>query len=200
MAVTQTGRHIEVRIDGDRPLLMHNGQLANPLYEWTKALRKVTSKSKKTDEDHIEIARLEFMGGLYYERALGVFVPGINIEGCILAGAKIKRRGPKVLQGLSCVEDRVKLIYDGPRTPDELWAAQTYHDVRGVKLQRDTTTMRCRPIFRTWGLGFTLRYYPDVIDPADIREALDDAGLRIGIGDYHHRFGTFHVTGWEVQL
>ena len=45
--------------------LMHNGQLSDPLNEWTKAKKKITDKKKKTDADHEEVSRLEWMGGLY---------------------------------------------------------------------------------------------------------------------------------------
>ena len=33
--------------------------------KFAKAMKAITSKRKKTDEDYIELARLEFFGGLY---------------------------------------------------------------------------------------------------------------------------------------
>ena len=189
---------ITVEITGDRPLLMHNGQMADPLNPWTKALKKVTSKRQKTDEDHIEIMRIEFMGGLYFDKKIGVYIPGINIEGCIWEGGKIKKRGTQIRQGMTCIEDRVALRYPGPRTAEALWDLDEYRDVRGVKIGGTSTTMRCRPMFREWSLAFTLGYYNDVIDPDGIRQALDDAGRRMGLGDYNQRFGRFSVTQWDV--
>ena len=37
------------KITGDAPLIMHNGDLANPLSKAAKALKQVTGKKKKTD-------------------------------------------------------------------------------------------------------------------------------------------------------
>lgn len=196
---TTMGSTIGVTITGDRPLLMHNGQLANPLNPWAKRLKTFTSKRQKTDEDYIEIMRIEFMGGLYYDKKIGAYIPGINLEGCIWEGAKKKKRGTQVREGLTCLEDRVPLKYTGPRDPDAMWDLEEFRDVRGVKLNGKSTMMRCRPVFRDWSLSFGLSYFPDVIDPESIREALDDAGRRIGLGDYHYRFGKFSVTGWQVN-
>jgi hypothetical protein len=138
------------------------------------------------------------MGGLYYDPKIGVHIPGINIEGCIWEGAKIKKRGKQVKEGLTCLEDRVPLTYSGPRKPEQLWDLKEFRDVRGVKLSQSSSMMRCRPRFDQWSLDFGLTYYPDVIDPESVREALNDAGRRIGLGDYHYRFGKFVVTRFEV--
>ena len=67
---------VNVRIEGHQPLIFHNSQLANPLNKWAKAMKDVTSKRKKTDADLLELQRLEFMGGIYYDEAVGVYLPG----------------------------------------------------------------------------------------------------------------------------
>ena len=53
-----------ITIRGIAPLLMHNGQLANPLNPLAKEMKKVTSVRTKTDEHHLELQRLEFLAGL----------------------------------------------------------------------------------------------------------------------------------------
>ena len=198
-STTEDGGVINVTIAGDRPLIMHNGQMADPMNSWVRALRAISKKKVKTDDDHAEMARIEFMGSLYYHETIGVYIPGINIEGCIRDGARKKRRGVQVLEGVSVPDDYNPLIYKGPRTREALWDIETFRDKRGVKLKGDTTTIRCRPTFRDWALSFTLNFFTDVINAEDIREALDDAGKRIGLGDYHYRFGKFHVTKWQVS-
>ena len=84
---------IDFHIRGVAPLLMHNGQLANPMNKFAKAMKAVTSKRKKTDEDHIELARLEFLGGLYADDQGRAVLPGEVIEGTIVAGAKKTKKG-----------------------------------------------------------------------------------------------------------
>lgn len=188
---------INVSIKGTHPLLMHSGQLADPTNYWTKELKKLTSKRQKTDEDYIAIMRVEFMGGLYHDKSIGVYVPGINVESCIWEGAKIKKRGMQVRQGLTCNEDRIPLTYVGPRNPDQLWDLPEFRDVRGARIAQNRV-MRCRACFREWSLSFSLTYFADIIEPSSIREALDEAGRRIGLCDYHYRFGKFEVVVFEV--
>jgi len=43
---------------------MHNGQLADPMNRFTKAIKEITGKRKKSDSDHMEISHLEFLGSL----------------------------------------------------------------------------------------------------------------------------------------
>ena len=43
---------IKFRIIGSQPVMMHNGRLANPLDPYTKACKRISSKTKKSDEDY----------------------------------------------------------------------------------------------------------------------------------------------------
>jgi len=74
-------QHLNVEIKGVSPLLLHNGQLADPLNQYTRALKQQTSKRKKTDVDLMEIRRLEWEGGFYRDDQDRPCIPGENIEG-----------------------------------------------------------------------------------------------------------------------
>ncbi len=56
---------LKFRIIGVCPLLMKNGQTVDPLNAHSRSIAEITSKRKKTDGDHREIGRREFMAGLY---------------------------------------------------------------------------------------------------------------------------------------
>src|SRR6202000_1931549 len=58
---------VKVRTDlvGTTELLMHNVRLANPDDPFAKAISRISSKRKKTEEDRREMAHLEWMGSLY---------------------------------------------------------------------------------------------------------------------------------------
>ena len=58
-AAVPTAEKLCFKIVGVAPLVMHNGELANPMSEGAKALKRVTGKKAKTDADHAEIARVE---------------------------------------------------------------------------------------------------------------------------------------------
>jgi hypothetical protein len=62
---------IRVTLDGSTavngsPLLMHNERLADPIDPYTRWLAELTKKRTKTERDHEEIGRREFMGGGYW--------------------------------------------------------------------------------------------------------------------------------------
>ena len=85
---------IKISIRGVSPLLQNSIDKANPLHPKTKALKALTSKRKKTDEDHAEIMRLEWAAGLYCDDQ-GPYVPSEWIESVVRGtlaerGAKLK--------------------------------------------------------------------------------------------------------------
>ena len=107
-----------ITLTGTAPLLMHNSRLSNPLDPATKALKKVTGKRNKTDDDHEQVARLEFAGGLYLDPDVGPFIPGENIARALVDGAKLTKMGVKVTRGVFISTDVNPLSYNGPRTDD----------------------------------------------------------------------------------
>jgi len=60
-----------------------------------------------------------------------------------------------------------------------------------------------RPRLHEWALSLTLVYDPVLVTPAQLREVLDNAGRRIGIGDFRPEnlghFGKFLVSEWKSQ-
>ena len=82
---------VTYRIVGEpgEPLIMHNSQLANPLNEFTKAMKELTPKLKKTDQQHADIARLEWRGGLYWNETDGPYLPGLNVRRALLDAARL---------------------------------------------------------------------------------------------------------------
>ena len=43
-----------IKLTGQRPLLMHNGRLANPMDKYTREISTISGKRSKTDEDRRE--------------------------------------------------------------------------------------------------------------------------------------------------
>jgi hypothetical protein len=53
--------------------------------------------------------------------------------------------------------------------------------------------LRTRPIFRKWSIRFVLKFDNEVMEKADVLDAMRIAGTLIGIGDWRPKFGTFVV-------
>lgn len=183
---------IEFTIQGLSPLLFHNGQLADPLNDFAKRMKEVSGKKKKTDADHIELSRIEFLGGLYTDDKGRPGIPGENIESAMVFAAKKHKLGPQAKAGI--ISDGFWLVdYDGPKTPDALWEDKRFVDRRGAKVQMSRVN-RTRPIFRNWKLTFTLQYLADQLNKKDVVMIVETAGRIIGLGDYRPRFGRFEIV------
>lgn len=183
---------LKLKITGTSPLMMHSDRLANPLLPETKAHKELTSKRKKVDEDHLAIAKSEFIAGCYWHADDGFFIPGPNLDATFLAGAKLQKLGVHWKRGALVLENRVKLLHGGPNKPELLWESPENVDCRGVKVSM-AKIMRYRPVFLSWAAELTVSLNTDVLDLQEAKKAIEDAGALIGVCEYRPRFGRFGV-------
>lgn len=191
-------KSFRVRVKSLQPMLQKSPRGIDPTDPIVKQMKAITSKQakKRTESDLALLDKLEFMVGLYWN-GKHVYVPDVNIVGTITAGAAENRRGREVKAGVDVVESEVPLIYDGPRDPEKLYEAR-FVDRRMVKNKGGGgAVMRTRPRFNEWALEFTLMVDEHVIEPKHVKEALEIAGLRKGLGDFRPRFGRFEVVSWK---
>lgn len=177
---------------GGAPLIMHNERLADPLNDFTRALAAVTKKRSKTEADHLEIGRLEFLGGLY-TNGNGPCLPAWNILRCLQDGAKRHKRGADVLRGVYPLVEHTDVLYDGPRDPDEMWKSGTFALRKSVGVQR-SRTIRTRPYFTEWQAELPVEVDPVVFDLDVLTQCWRDAGVYAGIGDMRPVHGRFKAT------
>lgn len=179
-----------ITITGTAPMLMHNGRLANPLDPSTQALKTLTAKRKKTDDDLIDIARAEFLGGLYIDPDVGPYVPGENIERVILDAAKLTKNGMNVKRGLFIETDVNPIAYHGPRTAEGLWEDENFRLIRTVRNQQNRVS-RCRPMFTDWRTSAEGTLDESVLDFRTLAAIVEQAGAYVGLGDWRPRYGRF---------
>ncbi len=183
---------VELAFRGTCALLMHNERLANPFDPITKDIAKITSKrNKKTEEDNIEIQRLEWEGGLYFSEGIGPYIPAANIKKCIMESAAINKGSTAVKRALTPLEVEVPLLYTGPRTVQGLWDAEIFTDVRSVKLNGRSKVLRTRPRFNEWALTTSMLLNVRIVSIDDFQQYVEQAGSTTGLGDYRPTFGRF---------
>lgn len=189
-------RTVNITIESSGPMLMHSDRTANPLNSHTKALKAITGKRKKTDDDHYEISRLEFIAGCYHNG--GWYLPSANIEAMLLASAKHFKLGTTIKQALLVPDDGTFNFDDEKLKPEDLFKVEEYVDQRTVKIGT-SKTIRTRPIFPKWKSVFTCWLDTDKMDVEQLVQIVENAGKYVGIGDYRPRFGKFTITKKEVQ-
>jgi len=180
---------------GIRPLIMHNGLMADPTNEYTRAIKAITAKGSKklTDSDYEERDRLEWEAGLYWDESDGLVIPSDNIERCIQLGAQKSRIGKDVQAGVFCTSTQVTLKYEGPKDKDKLFADPRFTLRKGVKVQQ-SRIIRIRPMIPTgWSLNFALEFDESLVNARSLEKAMIDAGAVVGLGDWRPKFGRFLV-------
>jgi hypothetical protein len=204
---------LRVTIEGIGPLLMHNGDLANPRNPIVQAMKQITQKRGKTESDHELMSQIEWVGGLY---TIGRFkgddividsqsgtvqvnanpvicIPRRMIEAMLHGGAKKSKLGKQVQAGVF-VEKDFPLEFPGHgKTIQELLNDPSYLDLRGVKVGT-ARVMRSRPVFDNWSLTFELSYQKDVVNRSNLEDSICSAGQLLGIGDYRPSHGRFRMT------
>lgn len=183
---------IKFTIKGASPILMHAPTTVDPLHPLTVQMKKVTSKRKKTEEDQEIIAQMELEAGIYYDDKLGPYIPGACIDAAIAKGAAMQKRGRDIKKAYMTFDERVKLLYKGPRELAKLVKAPDFIDRRPVKVGT-SKVMRTRAIFREWEAIVEAMYDPAIFDLADLQQCIELTGRYVGLLDFRPRFGRFNV-------
>jgi len=181
-------QEVTYKLTSSAPLLMHNGQTADPTNKWAKALKQVSSKRVKTDADYEEMARIEFLASLYMD-ANGPILPPNMIDAMIVNAAKKSKEGQVAKSGCFCL-NVARLDYDGPRITDELVADDNFRFVAIVRVGM-ARVARTRPVFREWSANVRLHIEPTLVNVARVDEWMRVAGTQIGIGDWRPQYGRF---------
>lgn len=192
-------KQVRCVIRGAVPCIMNNGRKANPMDEYAKAMRGILSTKGRgkvlSDDQAEELAKIEFLGGLYVDAQGHPCWPGENLEAMLLSAAKKHRRGDDCKIGI-LVDGDWPLTYDGPKTAEALWKDKRFRKV-GMAKNKGVPVLKCRPVFPQWDLEFVVNYDPEVIDSETIKTWLILAGQRVGLSDWRPKFGRFEVLECE---
>jgi hypothetical protein len=188
---------MNVKLTGLRPLVMHNGLLADPTNQYTVAMKNITAKGSKklTLSDYKERDHLEWMGSVYWsEQDKYLFLPSDNIEACVIEGARKQRKGKDALAVVFCQEAEVELKHPkSGKSLKEIEADPNYTLRKGVKINNKARIIRIRPRISDWSASFTLEFDDSILNASDLKTALVDAGALVGIGDWRPKYGRFLV-------
>ena len=174
-------KKINVKIQGVAPLLQHKFNTADHGENSSRGKKKV----------YVPIEQAE--KSLYRDGDGKIVHPTEHIFGAMIkAGAYFKFEGKKTYKDIIKAGVVVEPEYAdlNKKTWDEI-------DTRAVVIQR-ARVLCWRPKFNKWELEFTITVLDDEnISISVLKEILDFAGQRQGIGDYRPRFGRFIVTEFK---
>lgn len=187
-----------ITIGGDT-LLMHNGQTADPLNKYTKAMKAITSdrQLKKTDEGIAQLMRIEYEAGLYLNSKNQVILPSRILEAHISEAARKTREGKNALAGMFVDTDGLLEYEGGPLTVKQLLDSEEHRLTIPVRVQANRV-IRTRPLFRNWQTTFEVSVLEEMVSPSSLQAWLENGGNFVGLGDYRPRYGRYELRAMEA--
>jgi hypothetical protein len=186
-------RTINVVIEGTTPLLCNRFTDA-AMMSASNGTRMSAIGDKGTPREQAEQK-------LYIGHDKKPMIPQPNLFRCLIdAGTFFKAGKGKVTTAKSSmIPACIEIVgVELPIQHKEPWAV----DTRAVRIPSTGGRIGChRPCFHDWKLSFTMSIDTDMISPKLVREIVDAAGKRIGLGDFRPSckgpFGKFVVTNWK---
>lgn len=140
---------------------------------------------------------------LYLDAKGNPCIPQPNLLRCIVDGGSFHKAGKKQITTKESSILYACLDVSGVTIPiehKEPWRV----DTRPVVIPSTKGRILChRPMFDDWALDFELELDDTMLDVKFLRVIVDDAGKRIGLGDFRPSrkgpYGKFAVTKWAVQ-
>ncbi len=195
---------LSVSITGITPMLIHNGRTANPLNSYSKALKALTSKRKKTDDDVHAILDLQWEASLYWSDAIGLYMPVENILASLLKACKKHKLGPSISGFVFNEPLGFPIITANHDNFEALKADPENKFVKAVTIQK-SKTVTCRCILKEWKLNFNCDIDGSIIEPNEVRTVINTMSNRVGLGVWtpsHPKpgiFGKFQIDSLDIS-
>jgi len=185
---------IRTTIEGITPLLLNRFT--------DEAQLKATNGSTGTYQKHLDPAD-DAESRLYKDESGTIVMPQPNLLRCLIDAGKFFKAGKTKVTTLksslipACVtieEMYCEIVSRKGWTVDQ---RPIRNPATGGRL------LRYRPMFHDWLICFTMILDTEILSTKQLREIVDGAGKRIGLGDFRPDckgpFGKFVVTFWEEQ-
>ena len=184
---------LRCKIIGIAPLLMHNGQLADPLNPVARKIKEISSKRKKVDADFEEMAKLEWFGSLYSKDGR-IVIPATNLEAMLIGKGSSARKVKMGKQAAAAVfvTDDAPLEYDGPTDLEKLYEDKRFV-YRVAVVVNGNRVLRTRPMFEELGASFEIAFDPELLNQEHIERWVRVAGEQVGLMEWRPRWGRFRI-------
>lgn len=185
---------INVKIQGTTPLLM-NRFTDEAEMKVSSGVSTVAIGKKGTPREQAEKkAYMDEKGMLY--------IPGPNIFSCLIQAGKFFKQGK-----VKVTTTKNSLVPAGMAVREIVCSLCTKEwevDSRSVVIPATGgRIMAHRPRLDEWAVSFSLDVDDAMFTTEFVRQLVDDAGRKIGLGDFRPDrkgpFGKFVVVGWEVE-
>jgi hypothetical protein len=183
---------------GVAPLLHANPQGVSRSFWMTQRMKEINAKkTKRTDADYAELADLEVASRVFFDPAIGVYVPTRWVAEAVarkaFAVAKISKAATR--GALFMTQDKVPLDYKNrsrvKRIEDVTKDAFFRHAM--ILPQGQVRIEKNSPIFHDWAFSVDMEFDDKVFDRKDLTRIITETAHYVGFGDFRPTFGRARV-------
>ena len=194
---------LKIRFIGKKPLIMDNGVSANPRDKrlmpkflqsnehklFRTAVKSLTGKRNKTEQDFEKLSKLDFYSSLYLNDKGQVIIPSECQEAGILAQAKENKLGTLVKRAVSVPDDSILQFPDMKKKMETWYPKYAYETMVRVSQAKTPNT---RAIFNVWSFDTVIEYVPKSIDKQQLLDILA-LGQMYGFLARRPKFGRYTI-------
>jgi len=198
-----------VHLSNLTPLIMSNDTLCDPLNPLTKEFKEISSNRKKEETHHLAMAKIEWLGALYYNDEIGFFMPSKCLLGCFRTAAKKFKMG--LMTKAITLDQHIgtPLIGYEKETPDSLWQrsnskGEKIHIFKCSVVNNGGRVISTKPIINKWECTFDLFLNTEIMNEAKLEKIIETAGVEYGIGSLRPglakgAYGKFEIKEFKVK-
>ena len=185
---------VSVEIIGVNPLLQNNPQTVDRFNKYTQQMARINKKGqRRTDDDYLELRDIEVRAKIYWDDALGIYVPTTWLTSAIAANSfsTIKVSKANIRGSVFAVEPKAKLIYrdmDKVKTPEDIVGNPVFRQMMTLK-QGQVRVVKAVPIFHNWSFSAGLEFDDKTLDPDSLKHVIEHSARYGGFGDFRPTFG-----------
>ena len=175
-------------------MLMNNPQTVDRFNRFAKRMAAINAKkTRRTDDDYLELRDLEMESKSYFDEQIGVYVPDSWVAEAIATAAfrvaKISRAD--IRGAMFTTEEKIPLIFrdmDKIKAITDIVKNPIFRHLM-ILPQGQTRLAKAFPIFHKWSFKTSVEFDDKIIDPDSITRIVEYTAKYGGFGDFRPKFG-----------
>lgn len=183
-----------ISITGVTALLQNNPQTVDRFNKFAKRMAAINAKkTRRTDDDYLELRDVEMEAKVYFDDELGVYVPASWMAEAIATTAfKVAKISRADIRGaLFTTAEKIKLHHkdmDKVRTITDVVQNESFRQMLTLP-QGQVRVVKAFPIFHKWSFSTAVEFDDKIIDPDSLTRIVEHASKYGGFGDFRPKFG-----------
>lgn len=187
-------RNAKISVTGVSPLLMNNPQTVDRFNRFAKRMAAINAKkTRRTDDDYLELRDLEMESKSYFDEGLGVYVPSSWVaEAVAVTAFRVAKISKADIRGaMFTTEEKIPLTYrdqDKVKALTDIVKNPNFRIILNLP-QGQTRLAKAFPIFHQWSFSTEVEFDDKIIDPDSLTRIVEHTAKYGGFGDFRPKFG-----------